>query len=153
AYLDQHPHAAAVFNAGMTGRAAAADVSVADAYLFSDAATIVDVGGGHGLLLSTILQANPSARGILLDIPSVAVGARERIIAAGLAERCAVVEGDFFTSVPAGGQYYVLSNVVHDWDDARARAILRNCAQVMAEGGRVLVVETVLPTGNDPHPG
>ena len=153
AYLDRYPDAAAAFNAGMTGRAAAADVSVADAYPFSNAGTIVDVGGGHGLLLSTILSEYPSARGILVDVPSVAVGAQERIIAAGLAERCEVIGGDFFTTVPSGAQYYLLANVIHDWDDDRASAILRNCAQAMDEGGRVLVIETVLPTGNDPHPG
>jgi hypothetical protein len=88
-----------------------------------------------------------------LGVADLLLGARERIIAAGLAERCDVVEGDFFTSVPSGGQYYVLANVIHDWDDARASAILRNCAQAMAEGGYVLVIESVLPTGNDPHPG
>jgi SAM-dependent methyltransferase len=152
-YLEQHPEAAAIFNAGMTGRAASADVAVAHTYDFSDVRTIIDVGGGHGLLLSAILEAYPAARGILLDLPSVAAGARERIAAAGLAEHCEVVGGDFFAAVPTGGDCYVLANVIHDWDDDRAVAILRNCQRAMAPGGRVLIIEAVLPTGNEPHPG
>jgi hypothetical protein len=152
-YLDGHPEAAATFNAGMAGRAAAADVAIAAAYDFSGMRTIVDVGGGHGLLLSAILEAAPAARGILLDLPSVAAGARERLAAAGLAGRCEIVGGDFFASVPAGGDCYVLANVVHDWDDDRAITILRNCHAAMPSGARVLIVEVVLPTGNEPHPG
>jgi hypothetical protein len=153
AYLEGHPEAAATFNAGMTGRAASADVAVARTYDFSGVRTIVDVGGGHGLLLSTILEAYPAARGILLDLPSVAAGARERIAAAGLAGRCDVIAGDFFASVPPGGDCYLLANVIHDWDDDRAVAILRSCQRAMADGGRVLIIEAVLPTGNEPHPG
>ena len=152
-YLERHPDAATVFNAGMTSRAASADVSAAHVFDFSSARMIVDVGGGHGALLSTILQAYPAARGVLLDRPAVVAGARERMTAAGVADRCEVIGGDFFASVPAGGDCYVLSNVIHDWDDRSASAILRNCAGAMANGGRVLVIEAVLPTGNDPHPG
>ncbi|MBV9356858.1 MAG: methyltransferase, partial [Chloroflexi bacterium] len=146
-YLDRHPEAAAVFNAGMTARAASADVAVAHAYDFSGMHTIVDVGGGHGLLLASILEAHPAARGVLLDIPSVAEGARKRMAAAGLAQRCQVVGGDFFTSVPTGGDCYTLANVIHDWDDERAVAILRKCQHAMAAGGRVLIVEALLSTG------
>jgi hypothetical protein len=99
AYLEGHAEAAATFNAGMTGRAASADVAAAEAYDFSGMHTIVDVGGGHGLLLSAILQAAPEARGVLLDLPSVAAGAHQRLLAAGLADRSEVVGGDFFASV------------------------------------------------------
>jgi O-methyltransferase domain/Dimerisation domain len=152
-YLERDPEAAAIFNAGMTGRAASADVAVARAYDFSGARTIVDVGGGHGLLLLAILEAYPDARGVLLEVPSVAAGARERITAAGLAGRCEVVGGDFFASVPPAGDFYLLANVIHDWDDERAVAILRSCHRAMANGGRVLIIEAVLPTGNEPHPG
>jgi hypothetical protein len=152
-YLDSHSDAAAIFNSGMTGRAAAADVAVAEAYDFSGARTIVDVGGGHGLLLSAILAAAPSARGILLDLPSVASGAREHLTRGGVGERCEIVGGDFFTSVPAGGDVYTLSNVIHDWNDERAAAILRNVRAAMAPGARVLIIETLLPPGNEPHPG
>src|ERR1700730_1796218 len=101
-YLDRNPDAAAIFNAGMTGRAGSADVAVAHTYDFTGAHTIVDVGGGHGLLLSAILDVYPEARGVLLDLPSVGAGARERIAAAGLAHRCDVIGGDFFVSVPSG---------------------------------------------------
>jgi hypothetical protein len=152
-YLDGHPDAAEVFNSGMTGRAAAADVTVVQAYDFSGMRTIVDIGGGHGLLLSSILESYPAARGELLELRSVADGAREGIAAAGLAARCKVVGGDFFTSVPNGGDCYILANVIHDWDDEPAVAILRNCHRAMATGARVLIIEALLPTGNEPHPG
>jgi len=152
-YLEGHPEAAATFNAGMTGRAASADVAVAEAYDFLGMRTIVDVGSGHGLLLAAILQAAPEARGVLLDLPSVAAGAQQRIAAAGLTGRCEIIGGDFFASVPAGGDCYVLANVIHDWDDDRAVAVLRNCYAAMPSGARVLIIEVVLPTGNEPHPG
>ncbi len=137
----------------MSGRAASADVAVVKTYDFSNMPTIVDVGGGHGLLLSTILEAAPEARGILLDLPTVAAGAHERMAAAGVASRREIVGDDFFTSVPAGGHCYVLANVIHDWDDEKAGAILRNCYSAMSSGARVLIREVVLPPGNEPHPG
>ena len=153
AYLEGHAEAAATFNAGMTGRAASADIAVAQAYDFSGVNTIVDVGGGHGLLLSAILEVAPQVRGVLLDLPSVAAGARERLVTGGLAYRSEVVGGDFFASLPTGGDCYILANVIHDWDDDRATAILRNCHAAMRSGTRVLIVEVVLPFGNEPHPG
>jgi hypothetical protein len=152
-FLDQNPAAAAVFNAGMTGRAASADVAIAANHDFSGVRTIVDVGGGHGLMLAAILQAWPDMRGTLLDRPAVADGARTRIAAAGLTDRCQVVGGDFFESVPAGADCYVLANVIHDWDDDHAIAILQTCHAAMEPGSRVLIVEAILPAGNEPHPG
>jgi hypothetical protein len=105
--------------------------------------TIVDVGGGQGGLLAAILAANPRLRGVLFDLPHVVAG--QVIGAAGLGERCACVGGDFFASVPAGGDAYVLSNIIHDWGDEAAVRILRNCRAAMNEGGRVLLGEAVLP--------
>jgi predicted O-methyltransferase YrrM len=137
----------------MTGRAASADVAIASDYDFSDVRTIVDVGGGHGLMLAAILRAWPQMRGVLLDRPSVAEGARERVAAAGLADRCQVLGGDFFESVPSGSDCYVLANVIHDWDDDRAVAILQVCHAAMQPGSRILIVEAILPAGNAPHPG
>ncbi|MDP8923133.1 MAG: acetylserotonin O-methyltransferase [Chloroflexota bacterium] len=152
-YLAREPEAAVVFNAAMTGRAGMADVTVARAYDFSDAGVVCDVGGGHGVLLTTILEAHPGVRGILFDQPAVIDGARARIDAAGLAGRCDLVAGDFFEAVPAGADVYVMSNVIHDWDDERALVILRSCHQAMAPGGRLLIVETLIPPGNEPHFG
>ena len=102
-------------------------------------------GRGHGLFLSKILRANPHASGILFDLPHVAEGAGRLLGDAGLIARCQVLCGDFFTSVPAGCDAYVLKHILHDWDDARCERILSNCRAAMAPGGRVLVVEMVVP--------
>ena len=113
----------------------------------------MDVGGGHGYLLATILKANPSLRGILYETPEVTEGATARFAAEGLADRCRVVAGDFFATVPGGADACILKSVIHDWDDAHATTILRNCRQAVGAGGRVLLAEMVIPPGNDPHVG
>ena len=148
AFVEDHardPEGAALFNAAMTALTSAFDGAVTATYDFSRFRTLVDVGGGQGALLASILAANPRLRGIVFDIPPVIEGAKARIAAAGLAERCALVAGDFFASVPAGGDAYLLKWVIHDWDDERAIAILRNCLRAMARDGRLLVVERVVP--------
>jgi len=134
----------------MTSRSAEENAAVVSAYDFSGIGTLVDVGGGHGSFLAAILEANPGMRGILFDRPQVAVGAMQQIESAGLRSRCEVVSGDFFESVPRGGDAYVLKKVICDWDDERAVAILRNCHRAMAEGGRLLLVELIVPPGNEP---
>jgi hypothetical protein len=137
----------------MTSRSAQENDAIAAACDFSDLGTIIDVGGGHGSFLAAILRANPGLRGVLFDRPQAAAGARHQLEAAGLGGRCEVVAGDFFVSLPAGGDAYVLKRVIHDWDDERAVAILRNCHRAMPEHGRVLVIELVLAPGNDPSLG
>ena len=139
------PEGAALFNAAMTSLTSAFDAAVTAAYDFSRLGTLVDVGGGQGALISSILAANPALRGILFDIPPVIENARGRIAEAGLAGRCELVAGDFFASVPVGGDAYVLKWVIHDWDDERSVAILRNCHRAMARDGRLLLVERVVP--------
>jgi SAM-dependent methyltransferase len=136
---------AALFNAAMTSLTSAFDAAVTAAYDFSRLGTLVDVGGGQGALISSILAANPHLRGILFDIPPVIESARGRIGEAGLAGRCELVAGDFFASVPAGGDAYVLKWVIHDWDDEHSIAILRSCRRAMARDGRLLLVERVVP--------
>jgi predicted O-methyltransferase YrrM len=152
-YLSGRPAEAALFGETMLGYHGAEPPAVAAAYDFAGVGTLVDVGGGIGTLLATVLQANPGMRGVLLEMPHVAAEARPRLAAAGLAERCTVVEGDFFEAVPAGGDAYVLSHVIHDWDEARCQAILANCRRAMGGRGRLLLVEAVLPSGDAPHPG
>lgn len=115
--------------------------------------TIIDVGGGHGSFLAAILRANPGLRGVLFDRPQAVSEARHQLEAAGLGGRCEVVAGDFFVSLPTGGDAYILKRVIHDWDDEHAGAILRNCHRAMSEHGRLLVIELVLPPGNDPSLG
>src|SRR5205085_12632246 len=101
--------------------------------------------------LSEILRANPRLRGVLFDQPHVIEGAREFVASKGLAGRCELAAGDFIESVPAGADAYVMKHIIHDWDDERAVLILKNIARAMREGGRVLVVEMVLPPANVPH--
>jgi SAM-dependent methyltransferase len=113
----------------------------------------MDVGGGHGYLLATILKANPSLRGILFETAEVAEGAKGRFASEGLADRCQVAPGDFLTSIPEGADACILKSVIHDWDDHRATTILKNCRRAVGPGGRVLLAEMVIPAGNDPHPG
>jgi len=136
----------------MTALSTQAAAAVVTAYDFSALGTIVDVGGGHGALLRAILHTTPTARGLLFDLPHVVEGAKRQIEAAGLAERCAVVEGDFFTAVPSGGDAYILSEVIHDWDDERSLTILKNCHRAMNKEGRLLLVELVLPARIDQSP-
>jgi hypothetical protein len=149
-YLSQHPDEAALFNAAMASFAATVYQAAVEAYDFTPFATIVDVGGGHGALLATVLHAAPDARGVLFDQPHVAAAAETHLSAAGLGDRCRVVGGDFFAAVPEGGDAYLLSRVIHDWDEPNAERILANCCQAMASGGRILVLEQVVPDGNTP---
>ena len=114
--------------------------------------TLVDVGGGSGALLTGILQAHPTVRGILYDRPHVLASARPVLEAAGVAARCTLVGGDFFTSVPTGGDANLLSRILHDWGDAPAQTLLHQCRQVMPPAGKLLIVEAVLSRG-DPGPG
>lgn len=152
-YLHQHPGDAAIFNEAMTSVSGREAGAVRDAYDFTGIQTLVDVGGGHGVLLATILKANPALQGILFDRPPVVAGAGPLLQQEGVADRCQVVGGDFFASIPAGADAYILKYIIHDWDDERAEKILKNCRQAMAPGGRVLIVDAVIPAGNAPFIG
>ncbi len=143
--LAQNPEQAAIFDEAMAAFTAQTAIAVAAAYDFSAFGTVVDVGGGSGALLIGILKANPKLRGIVFDLPRTAEGARNEIAAAGLASRCEVVGGDFFKEVPSGGDACMLKHVIHDWDDERAVAILKNCHRAMSPQGKLLIVEGVYP--------
>src|SRR5215510_13709653 len=149
-YFEQNPEDAAVFNNSMSGLTAATNDEILALYDFSSFGTVVDVGGGHGGLITSILKANPKVKGILLDAPQVIEGARAKIEAAGLADRCETVAGDFFKSVPAGGDAYVMKCIIHDWDDKRAITILQNIRNQMQPNGKVIIVDCVVPENNDP---
>lgn len=152
-YLEQNAEAAQTFNKAMTNFLQQTPISVADAYDFSGFNKVVDVGGGHGSLISSILSANPKVRGVLFDAPHVIEGAKEHIQAAELSDRCELVSGDFFKSVPSGGDAYILSTIIHDWDDDSSIAILKNCHDAMVENGKLLLVEMVILPGNEPFFG
>jgi predicted O-methyltransferase YrrM len=157
AFLDDAADAAATFNDHQTSMTQQDAAAVVSAYDFRKYARVVDVGGGHGALTAAILRACPSTTAVLFDQPAVIEGAKQRLRAEGVTDRCTCIAGDFFESVPEGGDAYVLKDIVHDWDDDRAMAILRNCRRGMAHAPadttRVLVVEKVIPPGNAPFPG
>lgn len=125
--------------------AAMANDLVIPAYDFSEFRLIADIGGGHGRLLSAILQSAPAARGILFDLPSVIAGAAQVLDEAGVSDRCVVEGGSFMDSVPDGADAYVLKSIIHDWDDDISEKILRNVRTSIARNGRLLLLEIVLP--------
>jgi hypothetical protein len=151
--LKAHAGVASGFNAVMADQTALWAQAVVEAYNFSGLGTLVDVGGGHGGLLAAILAAHPPVRGILYDQPDVVAGARPKLEAAGVAGRCDIIGGDFFEGVPAGGDAYLLKHILHDWDEPRCEGILRSCRRAMLEVGRLLVIETLIPPGNEPSYG
>lgn len=152
-FLGRHPQEASYFNEAMIGFHGDEPSAVAAVYEFSSFNTVVDVGGGTGNLLATILLRHQGVRGILADLPHVTREAAALIQARGLADRVTIESIDFFKNVPAGGDAYVLSHVIHDWTEAQCITILDNCRKAMKSGGRLLIVETVLPAGDTPHPG
>ena len=152
-FLAANPEEASHFNAAMIGIHGGEPPAVAEAYDFSGISTLVDVGGGTGNLLTTILKANPSLQGVLFDVPHVVAEAERQIAAAGLAGRCRVAAGDFFQSVPDGGDAYLLSHIIHDWDEETCVKILANCRRAIPADGRLLIVESVLRPGDEPDFG
>lgn len=152
-YLDRAPEARALFDAAMADYSAEVAGEVADGFDFSDVRTVVDVGGGRGGLLLPLLSANPRMAGVLFDGPRALRAARKGVAAVGIAGRCTLVAGDFFRSVPRGGDVYLLRNVLLDWDDVRALRILRSCRRAMAKGSVLLVAEMVCPPENRPWAG
>jgi len=154
-YLEQHPDDLAVFGESMTSLSGTENPTIAAAYKFSAIRTLVDIGGGHGSLLATILKVNPKLKGVLFDQPSVIARAKQdqHITAKGIAERCTLESGSFFEAVPAGGDAYIMKYILHDWNDEQCVKILANCRAAMNEKGRVLVVDNVIPPGNDPSWG
>ncbi len=144
-YLAARPEQSSAFQASMADRSRREAAAVVSAYDFGGLSRIVDVGGGTGVLLGEILAANPSVRGVLFDRPEVVEQATEALDTAGLAGRFEVVGGDFFTALPVDGDAYLLSRVVHDWDDADAGRILASCHRAMPADGRLLLIDAILP--------
>jgi hypothetical protein len=151
-FLAEHPQDAAVFNAAMVEAAAGSTAAVAASYDFGRFGTIVDVGGGHGYLLGAVLAAHPGVSGVLFDRPEVVDGAEANLKRLGVADRVELVGGSFFDAVPAGGDGYLLSNVIHDWDDEHVLVILRNVRAAAGEDATLLLSEWVLPDGPEPYP-
>src|SRR5579872_2168904 len=152
-WLAKHPEEASLFSETMVGFHGAEPPAVAAAYDFSEFATIVDVGGATGNLLATILARQPGPRGILFDMPHVVRDAPALIQARGVADRVRIEAGNFFETVPAGGDAYLLSHIIHDWSEGQCLTILGNCRRAMKPSSRLLIIEMVLPDGDTPHPG
>jgi hypothetical protein len=143
-YLAGHPEEANLFNVGMAGNSPAHAHLVAASYDFSRMSLVVDVAGGRGRLLATILARNPHLRGILFDLPRVVADARQLVSDAGVADRCEFVGGSFFEAVPEGADAYILRNIIHDWQDDQAVVILATCRRAMADRARLILVERYL---------
>jgi len=152
-YMEKNPEAGAVFDQAMSAYTGQTAVQVATAYPFHEAAILVDVGGGGGTLISTILAHHAQLRGIIYDLPATVEAAKQLLQSRGLSSRCQVLGGDFFEAIPEGGDTYLLQHVIHDWDDEHAKKILKNCHQAMPPNGKLLLVEMVIPSGNKPFLG
>ena len=152
-YLGQHPEAASHFSEAMVGFHGSEPPTVAEAYDFSGIQTVVDVGGATGNMLAAVLSRHTGLRGVLYDLPHVVGDAAALLKARGVEDRVTIETGSFFERVPAGGDAYLLSHIIHDWSEEKCLTILRNCREAMRPDGRILIVETVLPEGDTPHQG
>lgn len=143
-YLERYPDRGRAFDRAMAAGAVFFR-AIPAVYDFGAMKTVVDVGGGNGTLLGWILEANPNLQGVLYDAPAVVAAAAEGLRARGLGERVRCVPGDFFEEIVPGGDAYLFSRILHDWNDEQCLAILANCRRAIRPGGRVLVVERLLP--------
>ena len=142
-----------IFNRAMTSFSHLTIPAILEAYDFSDAKTVADIAGGHGHLLAAVLQKNPHLKGILFDVPVVLEGAPALLEKEEVSERTETIAGDFFAEISVKADVYLLKHIIHDWDDERSIKILQNIAAQMKDDGKVLILETVIPDGNDPHFG
>jgi hypothetical protein len=149
-YLAAHPRQARIFDEAMVGVHGSETEAMLNAYDFAGIGTLVDVGGGNGSVLVATLQRHPTLRGILFDRPDVIERARSNVQAAGLEGRCSLVGGDFFETMPSAGDAYLMRHIIHDWNDEQCRTILRNCRKAVPPSGKLLLIESVIPPGNDP---
>ena len=152
-YFQQNPEPSEIFNRTMTNLTRQVVPAIVEAYDFSGFRKLVDIAGGHGILLAGVLGANPGVQGVLFDLPHVTEGANQLLKDGGVAERVEISVGDFFESVPAGADAYMMKHIIHDWDDERSFKIFRNIHRAIAADGKVLLIETVIPAGNEPHLG
>ena len=152
-YFQRDKGLSEVFNDAMTAFSAFVIPAALEAYDFSGIHRLVDVAGGHGQVLTSILQKHPQMRGVLFDLEHVIAGAIPRLEQAGVSDRCTTATGDFFTAVPEGGDAYIMKHIIHDWDDERALRILANIKKAMKPGGRIILLDSVLASSNEPDFG
>jgi len=152
-HFSRNPEASAVFDEAMTSISAMEARATSDAYDFKGVETLMDVAGGHGLLLTTVLSRHKTMRGVLFDLPHVAAGAAATFARAGITSRVRIESGDFFKELPSGADAIIMKHIVHDWDDDSATRILQACHRALDARGKVLIVDPVLPASNTPHYG
>eukprot|EP00438_Fugacium_kawagutii_P030638 Skav234279 [mRNA] locus=C9163801:113:1084:+ [translate_table: standard] len=152
-YLSENPDKAKIFDAAMVGIHGRESDVILDAYDFSNVGVLADIGGGNGSQISRILEHHSGLNGILFDLPHVIERAKTPIEAAGLSDRCELVSGNFFEAVPETADAYMMRHIIHDWDDEKSLTILRNCHRAMSSNAKVLIVESVIPPGNEPFGG
>src|SRR5215813_6614800 len=150
-FFRKNPENAQIFNDAMTAMTAQANQAIHAIYEFSGINRIVDVGGGHGGLITGILKKNPNMTGILFDSPQVIEGAKASVAASGVADRLQLAGGDFFRSVPEGGDAIVMKWIVHDWNDEQSVTIMKNCHRALPENGKLILIEAVVPETSEPH--
>ncbi len=151
-WMADHPEASKTFNMFMAQSTRRYGRPL-ESYKLNERHLIVDVGGGRGTLLAHILKTNPKMNGILYDLPQGCAEAGPFLEAQGVADRCKIIHGSFFDSVPAGGDVYFLSRILHDWPDQKAKQILDNCRKAISNRGSLLIREAVIPEGDTPSPG
>jgi len=149
-YFARNAEAAGFFNEGMASRAGDENDAIVAAYDFSKFATVIDVGGGQGTLLTAISRAAISPTVMLFDLPHVIAPRQGTVEQAHSGSRYQFSEGDFFEAVPRGADVYILKKIIHDWNDERAITILRNCREAMTGEARLLLIEPIIPSGNTP---
>jgi hypothetical protein len=149
-YFTDHRDMGKLFDQAMTGVHGRETEAMLDAYDFTGIGTLADIGGGNGSVLTAILRRYPAMHSILFDLPGVSQRAKANLEAAGLEGRCLVLAGSFFECVPLGADAYLMRHIIHDWDDDKSITILRNCRRAMGQGGKLLIVEGVVPAGNEP---
>jgi hypothetical protein len=149
-YFSDHLETGKLFDQAMTGVHGRETEAMLEAYDFTGIGTVADIGGGNASVITAILRRYPAMQGILFDLPAVSERAKANLKAAGLEGRCSVLAGNFFVSVPAGADAYLMRHIIHDWDDDKSITILRNCRRAMGQGGKLLIVEGVVPPGNEP---
>jgi hypothetical protein len=152
-HFSQNPEVAAVFDDAMTSISAMEARATSDAYDFKGVETLMDVAGGHGLLLATVLRRHKKMRGVLFHLPHVAAGASAMFTRAGITGRVRIDSGDFFKQLPSGADAIIMKHILHDWDDDSATQILQVCHRALGTRGKVLIVDPVVPPSNVPHYG
>ncbi|MCP4134203.1 MAG: methyltransferase [bacterium] len=148
-WLGKNPEAGEIFNEAQSIKAAISHSHIINYYDFTEINTLTDIGGGYGGLMIAILGANPHIKGTIADLPEVVKKTREIIISKNLEKSCNSIDYDFFLEIPPESDIYIMSHILHDWDDKRCKTILQNCRKAMNNESRLLILENVLPEGNE----